>query len=206
MPRAVPLPVRQEIVARYQAGQSLTAIASELGLVYRTVRGIWQYFRERGAAGLAPNYEACRRTGPKFPAEVHAAALALKAAHPTWGAPLIRLELAAAFPEPLPSVRTLQLWFRRADLHPRRARHPTAPRDRGQAPHAVWQLDAKEHVKLGDGQEVSVFSVVDEASGAVLSSATFSPRQRHPGAAAAGASLAGSRLCGLGPAGAAAGG
>ena len=206
MPRAIALPIRQEIVARHQAGETLIAIAAALDVKYRTVRGVWQCFRDRGAAGLAANYAACSKEGPRLPPAVYAAALALRREHPSWGAPLIRVVLAAQLPAPLPSVRTLQLWFRHAGLAPLRRRRPPVERARGREPHQVWQLDAKEHICLGNGQQVASFSVVDEASGAVLSTASFSPGQRQSGAAPGRAGVADGHLYGVGSAGAAAGG
>jgi transposase len=207
MPRAIPHPLRAEIVHRHAAGQSLRQIATELQLCYRSVRGIWQRYRTLGNERLAPDYARCGRPAPRFPAALHEAALAAKREHPTWGAPLIRLTLAEQFADQaLPSVRTLQEWFRQAGLQPVRTRRPSAPRQRARVAHAVWQLDGKEGMRLADGTPTVALNLVDEASGAVLSAAVFPPDEMHAGPRAPGAGLVGSGLCGGGVAGAPASG
>lgn len=207
MPCAIALPLRQQLVQRAQQGQSLRQIAADLGLAYRTVRGLWRRYRERGDAGLTPDYARCGRAGVRFAPALQDAALTYKREHPRWGAPLIRHLLTQDFPQqPVPGVRTLQTWFRQAGLATPRARTPTAPRERGRVAHAVWQLDAKEEIPLANGQRVVVFAVSDEATGAVLSAATFPPAQRSADAGVPGAGLAGADLCPVGAAGAAAGG
>ena len=207
MPRAIPVPVRQELVRRAQAGEPLIDLAQDLGLRYRTVRGLWRRYRDRGDAGLRPDYDRCARTGARVPTAVYEAALAYKRAPPRWGAPLIRWHLAQDFPaQPLPAVRTLQTWFRKAELQRPRTRQPAAPRGRGRTAHEVWELDAKEEIPLADGQRVAVFSVTDEATGAVLGAATFPPHDSHAGAGGAGAGLVSNPLHPLGLPGTPAGG
>jgi hypothetical protein len=183
MPCAIPQPLREEIVSRHQAGETLAGIALDLKLCYRSVRGIWQRYRQRGAAGLPPDYARCGRPGPRGAPELYAAALAAKRAHPRWGGTLIRLHLGEQFPaQPLPSVRTLQEWFRQAGLQTPRNRRPSAPRTRAREVHAVWQLDGKEGMRLADGTPTVTLTLVDEASGAVLSTAAFPPQQVRAGA------------------------
>jgi len=60
MPSPIPYVYREEIIKRKQAGQSLQAIAEELGYGYRGVRKIRRRYRERGEKGLRTSY----RTGP----------------------------------------------------------------------------------------------------------------------------------------------
>lgn len=208
MPLAIARPVREEVVRRRQCGQSLTSIAVELGLRYRTVRGLWQRYRRQGEQGLAPGYARCGRHGVRFAQPVYKAAVSLRQAHRRWGAQLIRLELAAQFVgEPLPSERTLNRWLRAAGLQPLRGRRPRSARpQRGQSPHAVWQIDAKERLRLNDGQGCSQMSVVDEASGADLGLVAFPPLPLEPSATKGRASGAARAVCAVGAARAGAGG
>lgn len=181
MPRAVPVAVRQMIVERHVAGQSLPAIAAALALSPWTVRALWRRYRDGGEAGLTPHYAACGRAGPRLPAAVYAAALMLRRQHPGWGAGLIRLELARAHPDqPLPHEATLRRWFRAADLTPPAppARAPDPPRSR--RPHQRWQLDATEQIALADGSRVSWLAASDEATGAMLGAAVFPPGAVEP--------------------------
>jgi hypothetical protein len=176
MPRALPLAVREQVVQRRQQGQALVEIAGQLGLSYRTVRQTWQRFRKQGAAGLAIHYERCGPRGIRFCAAIHQRALALKREHPRWGATLIRLQLAEEFADQsLPSPRTLQRWFRAAGLQGPRPHPPPVVRQRAKRVHEVWEVDAKERMRLGDGSASSVLTVTDEASGALLGVVAFPP-------------------------------
>jgi transposase len=185
MPRALPMATREAIVARHQAGSSLPQIATELGVPWATVRRLWRRYRDQGEAGLTPNYAACGRHGARYPAAVHDQALAWRREHPGWGAGLIRVLLAEAFPEqPLPHERTLRRWFREAGLGPPppRPRPPAPPRAR--QPHARWQLDATEQIALADGSRASWLAASDEASGGMLGAVAFPPRALEPGGSA----------------------
>jgi transposase len=176
MPQAVPVAVRQAIVDRHRAGASLPTIAQDLGLSPWTVRTIWRRYRDGGAAALVPDYAACGRPGPRQPAGLYEAALAMRREHPGWGSGLIRLELATHFPDQiLPHDATIRRWFRDAGLaRPRPTPRPPDP-PRARQPHARWQLDATEHIRLADGTEVSWLAASDEASGALLGAVVFPP-------------------------------
>src|SRR5207245_1974017 len=67
------------------------------------------------------------------------------------------------------------------------AQQPRVSRQRGQAAHAVWQMDAKERLRLADGSGTSVLTVTDEATGALLGVVPFPPVSLEPGAGAGGA-------------------
>jgi hypothetical protein len=176
MARAIPLPAREQIVALRQQGHTYAQIAQQLGRKERGVREVCCRFRLQGAASLPIHYDRCGHPGSRFPAPLREHALQLKRQHRRWGAPLIRLQLADAFPgERLPGVRTLQSWFQAAGLQPLRAQPPPVDRTRGETAHAVWQLDAKERMRLADGSGTCGMTVVDEGTGAALGAAVFPP-------------------------------
>lgn len=184
MPRALPLATREAIVVQHQAGRSLPPLAADLGVPWATVRRVWRRYRDRGDAGLVPDYAACGRHGSRYPV-VHDQALALRRDHPGWGAGLIRVVLAESFPDQiLPHERTLRRWFREAGLGPPppRVRPPAPPRAR--QPHARWQLDATEQIVLADGSRASWLAASDEASGGMLGAIGFPPRPLEPGRSA----------------------
>ena len=173
MPAATPIRIRRVIVERRASGESYAAIARDLAMPYVTVRGIDRHYQQTGQ--LEPSYEGCRQTGVRKPAAIYGQAVALKRAHPGWGAGLIWVELAEVFDEAaLPSVRSLQRWFRRAGVAAAR-REPTQRETvrRGKAAHEVWALDAKEQIELQDGRAVSWLTISDEGSGAILSTTLF---------------------------------
>jgi hypothetical protein len=196
MPRALPLPVREQVVERHQKGETLRHIAlttsvgasGTVGIPYRTVLHCWRRFRLSGTAGLAIHYDQCGPKERRYPQELVETALDLKRDHPSWGGGLIRLELpkklAEKYPNQpvaslisLPSVRTLQVWFKAAHLQPARATHPPVEnkKERGRKAHDVWQVDAKERMHLGDQSCTSTLAVTDEASGGLLGVTPFPP-------------------------------
>lgn len=201
MPRALPVDLRQTIVERHLAGVPLAAIATEFALSAWTVRAVWRRYRDRGVAGLAPDYAACGRPGPRLAEPVYTAALALRRAHPGWGAGLIRTELAARLPDQaLPHVATLRRWFRAAGLT-RPAPPPRSPDPpRSQQPHQRWQLDATEQIALADGARVSWVAASDEATGAMLGAVVFPLRAVGAGRSPGGPDGVARLVCPLGAA------
>jgi transposase len=202
MPQALAVELRQTIVERHLAGASLPAIARERGLSAWTVRTVWRRYRDRGEAGLRPDYAACGRPGPRHAPALYEAVLALRRAHPGWGAGLIRTEVAARFPARcLPHEATMRRWLREAELSrpPSPPRPPDPPRSR--QPHARWQLDATEQIALADGSRVSWLAASDEASGAMLGAVVFPLCPVDAGRGAGGASGARRVVCPVGTAG-----
>lgn len=177
MPRAVSVAIRQVIVERHERGETLQAVADDMELSLWTVRSIWRRYREQGEAGLKPDYENCGRKGVRSARLVYRGTIWLKRAHPKWGAGLIRLLVAEKWPElKVPHERTLQRWFRAEGINQRRKRRITGQnRNRGQEPHEVWQLDAKEQMKLADESEASWLMVTDEKTGGALAAVIFPP-------------------------------
>lgn len=176
MPRPIPVPVRQVMFRLWQAGRDAAEIAERLGVPCPTVYRLLQRFRRDGASGVAPGY---RRSSETFPSSDGVKdAIDLRREHPTWGAEFIRVQLLEIDPaKEIPSARALRRWFARADLSPAKAgRRPKVKADRAVMPHAVWQMDAKEHIKLKNKKEVSWLRLIDECSGAVLHTTVFPPR------------------------------
>jgi transposase len=187
MPAALPVPLREQMVRLHEQGHLLVDIAQQLNVRYSTLCSWWRRYRKEGEAGLKPRYDHCGPRGPRDP-PVQQAALALRREHPRWGAGRIRVELRQSFPDrPLPQVRAVQRWFRAAGLQPVRAQHPPVQRQRGRVVHDVWEVDAKEQIRLADGSGSSVLAAVDEASGALLEATPFSPVSLGPGPPAASA-------------------
>jgi hypothetical protein len=168
--------LREEIVTRRQVGESYASIARELSLPYVTVRQVYRHYEKSGQ--LTPHYDRCRHTEVRSDRRVYERAIQMKRAHPSWGAGLIWVELAEEFAEAiLPSLRTLQRWFRQAQVQtPPRNKGVSRSVYRGQQRHEVWALDAKEQIRLEDGSDASWLTITDEASGAILV-ADFFPDQ-----------------------------
>lgn len=186
---------RSEIVRRHQRGETLRSISDELKLSYETVKKLWQHWQKTGQ--IEPNYGRAKQRGTRRFGGLYDEAIALKTAHPRWGAPLILLELRATIACPTyPSVRTLQRWFCRAGVNRTagdKQRRGTGVK-RGQVVHQVWAVDAKEQIPLGDGSEVSWLTVSDEASGAILYTDVFPPGEVGDGGGDSGAGQPEKRL------------
>jgi transposase len=199
MPRPLPLPIRQAIWQRHQRGQDVMMIAHALSLTPRTVRHLVRRFHLRGDRALAPSYRHGSATSSDFGDAMRQEVLALRQQHPTWGAGLIGVILRRQEAQALPSERTLQRWFQEAGLGPAPAGRRPAPNPmRATLAHEVWQMDAKERVKLKTGTQVSWLRIVDECSGAVLWTAVFPPRQLGTGPARGRASGTASGFSALG--------
>jgi transposase InsO family protein len=68
----------------------------------------------------------------------------------------------------------LQRWLREAGLTPPPVRRVGALDDRrASEPHQVWQMDAVEGLRLGDGSGACWLRLTDECSGAILATAVF---------------------------------
>ena len=168
MPSPLSLPLRQQILARFQLGRLPADIAAELRLPPRTVRRLCQQFRERGPAALATCYHP-PPSSPPGPALLQA--LQLHELHPRWGAAYILVELRRQQPQltDLPSERTLQRRFQEQQLPPAPSgRKPAGQRTRATRTHAVWQMDAVEQCPLKTAQQISWLRWVDEYCGAAL--------------------------------------
>lgn len=176
MPAPIAVEKRREIVKRHEAGESLKAISDDLQLSYNTVKKIWAHWRKYQK--VTPNYEQAKQKGTRRYRHIYEEALTMRREHPRWGAPLIRVKLREAHPSAkLPSVRSLQRWFREAGI----ARSPKVRQSkakqvkRGQQVHQVWAIDAKERMKLVDGTSACWLVATDEASGAILGAKAFPP-------------------------------
>jgi transposase len=162
---------------RWQHQADPQATATRYALSVRTVRRLFARFAQRGAAGIAPDYDRCgqqqaRRTAPELVQRL----CQLRGDHPRWGSELIRLELADHHAT-VPSARTLRRHLHQAGLQPApagplpAAERPRVPR--AQRPHQGWQTDASEELRLQGSQRVCWLRVVDECSGAFLQTLVF---------------------------------
>jgi len=188
MPAALPQEVRRRIVEGHQQGKTLREISLTLGLAYVTVKGIWAHWVKYEK--LSPNYEQARQRGTRKYQAVYAASLVIKKAHARWGGGMIRLELSKRLPGvALPSVRSLQRWFRQAGISrgPKAEHKRGSSVQRGQDVHEVWAVDAKEKIHLQSGERASWLVISDEASGAILTATSFPPRDMGASAAETGA-------------------
>jgi len=126
MGQAIPLSIRERIVQLRQSGKKFTTISEEEHISYSTVRRIWKRFEEKGRTGLATDYKNCGLKGCQT-VKIKRVALWLRYLHPDWGAPFIHMILEQRYSKAaLPSIRSLQLWFRAEGRNKVRAVRPVS--------------------------------------------------------------------------------
>jgi transposase len=124
MGQAIPLSIRERIVKLRQNGKKFTTISQEEQIPYSTVRKIWKRFERKGLKGLAADYQNCGLKGCQT-SKIKRVALWLRYLHPDWGAPFIHMILEERYGlDGLPSIRSIQLWFRAAGRNKVRAVRP----------------------------------------------------------------------------------
>ena len=112
---------------------------------------------EQGVVGLQEQSRAPHRCPHRLAAEVAAALLEAKRAHPHWGPRKLLPSLARRRPElTCPAASSAGARCQRVGLSPsrtrrRRHRHPGALPLQAAAPHTVWTADCKGQFRTGDG-------------------------------------------------------
>lgn len=166
--------LRKQIVREKQGGKSLVQLSKELELSYSTVYNIWRLYREQGEVGLVPKYSNCGPQGIKSCPIIYRVSIWLKRQHPNWGAPYIRTILEDRYPaKKIASIRTLQVWYKKAGLSEPKQRMPAVKPIAVKAVHDCWQIDAKENIDLADGSKACYLTTVDVKSGSVLATPIF---------------------------------
>lgn len=162
------------IVSERLSGKNLLEISKEQHISYSTVKRIWSRYKKEGEKGLKPSYENCGRTGSRY-AKFYDLAITLKQENPSWGSPYILTILSKEYPnENLPKVRALQNWFSRLNLNKPKLERPQQVALEIQHVHDCWQIDAKENIKLSDGNKYCYLTTVDVKSGIALEAPVFS--------------------------------
>lgn len=176
MAQSLDYQTRLEVIRLRQTGLSLRKISKTLGISYQSVQTLCSRYVLEGEKGLVPRYENCGRRTDKESDLAYRAARWLKYLHPTWGAPFIRAQLALRYPNhPIASVRSLQRWFRQSGMsEPRFPRPPSDARPpKAKCVHQIWEIDAKERLKLVSGEVGCYLSIVDKYSGSLLNALVF---------------------------------
>jgi hypothetical protein len=139
---------RQEIIRLTAAGWTAPAIADHLGCSVRTVRRWRSAHRDGGESALVyhsrrPHTRAEATTPPSVVDQI----VAIRTAHPGWGACLIWRQLRLTGVSPLPCQRTVQHWLTRLGFPAVRppAHKPLGfPQPRPSRDDTLWEMDHKQ--------------------------------------------------------------
>lgn len=166
------------------AGRTLAVLAEKIDCSIHCVRKWWRVGRNQGLEGLR---RVRRGRGPskgvlsRFSPEVAERAVALKRAHPGWGAKRVRIALqqdTTLQGLPLPGPSRLATLFKEQCpecVATRKVRKPSvAALPPAITAHEVWQLDSQEGIVLANGDIATICNIRDPVGAAMIASRAFS--------------------------------
>jgi transposase len=175
MSKRTTLEDRVQIVSLAGAGLNDPQIAGRTGWSVHTVRKVRRREQRYGRAGLASRTGRPAR-GPlsTYSHEIRDTLRAMRQAHPGWGPQTLRVELeqeAHFAGQALPSVASIERFLRAEKLsrsYQKRSDLPEPARQPAEAPHDVWEMDARGHSRVPDVGVVSLVNLNDRCSHARL--------------------------------------
>jgi hypothetical protein len=177
MPQPVSMAVRQSIIDRYLKDEKICVIAQDLEVSRGTVYALINRHKSQGDEGLKTSYAPCGKKPPSEQEFIYRAVRMMRHYHPKWGAEKIRAEITLLRPQlELPHCRTFNRWFHKTgqlDI----ALKSSLPKEQAKLAkrlHEIWQVDAKEEMKIANGTKQCWLNITDEFSGTVISPPVFS--------------------------------
>jgi transposase InsO family protein len=158
---------RYRAVLAVLAGESVTAVAAQIGVSRQSVHTWLARYRDEGLGGLMDRSHRPEFCPHQAPVELESAVCELRREHPRWGSRRLAHELGRVGMVPVPSASTVYRILVRhglVDAKGRRRRREDYKRWERDAPMALWQLDIVGGVFLADGTEVKVVTGVDDHS------------------------------------------
>lgn len=162
---------RMRFVLEYETGEDAMAeVCRRYGISRKTGYKWLGRYVEEGLEGLKERSRVPRHCPRAVGAEVVAAIVASRAAHPTWGAKKLRVLLERERPGTTwPARSTLAEILKRHGLVvPRKRRRRTPPQEEPfgscEGPNAVWCVDFKGWFRTGDGSRCDPLTLSDAYS------------------------------------------
>lgn len=146
---------RLEFVSLAQReGNNMRELCRRFGVSPSTGYKWLRRFSDGGAAAMVDQPRRPHHSPQRTPLEVEQVVLAVRDAHPAWGARKLRAWLLARGHEHLPSPSTITaILQRQGRTDPVEGRkHKTWQRFERQAPNQLWQMDFKGHFPLSTGR------------------------------------------------------
>ena len=170
----------QAVLAVVSDGRSVTEVAAQWKVSRQTLHAWLARYEQGGLEGLPDRSHRPGWCPHQMPAVVEARVLEMRRARPFWGPRRIRVELARAGVEPLPSESAVYRALVRAgviDPVRRRRRSEAFKRWERGAPMELWQMDVVGGFALADGSSAKALTGVDDHSRFCVS-ARLMPRER----------------------------
>lgn len=170
----------QAILAVVSDGRSVTEVAEQWKVSRQTLHAWLARYERAGLEGLSDRSHRPGRCPHQMPAAVEARVLEMRRARPFWGPRRIRVELARAGVDPLPSESAVYRALVRAgvvDPVRRQRRSEVFKRWERGAPMELWQMDVVGGFALADGTSAKALTGVDDHSRFCVS-ARLMPRER----------------------------
>lgn len=148
--------LRRELVMRALSGERMVDLARAYGVSEKTVRKTLRRFREDGEHGLVDRSRRPHRLARTLNEPMQSKLLALKHAHPTWGAKKTRHVLSLREQGvKVPSVSAIHALYKRHGLVTEQRRKTrlvpwTQPLSHATEPNRVWCTDFKGQFRTGD--------------------------------------------------------
>lgn len=170
------LDVRQRAAALRSAGSTFSQIAMELKISIGTAKNWLKRYQSEGESGLIARYKNCGCSVKEEDEKSFRMVRLIKHLHPTWGIPFILVRIKDKYPDlKLQSIRHYQRRLSIEHHHMPKGILPKPFVEKSRTAHDCWQIDAKEHLVLQDGQRACYLNITDEASGAILATQSFPP-------------------------------
>jgi transposase InsO family protein len=170
-----PVNERVKFVAAVQSGRrTMTELCEHFGISRKTGYKILERYEQEGIDALRDRSRAPHRHPNQTDAELEAAILRQRKAHPTWGSKKLLAILQHEWdPDELPARSTVDAILKRAGVVTARRRRPrrqpsAAPMVEALAPNDVWSIDYKGWFRVGDGTRCDPLTVNDVFSRASL--------------------------------------
>jgi transposase InsO family protein len=147
-------------------GGNVRALCRGFGVSPTTGHKWLARYRELGAAGLEEASRRPRSSPERCAAQIEAAVVAMRAAHPAWGGRKIRRALLDRGVADAPSPSTITAILRRNGLPVGDFGGGAQPWTRFEhpEPNDLWQMDFKGWVRLADGGKLHPLTVLDDHS------------------------------------------
>jgi len=154
------------VVEAVKDATNMSALCRAYGISRKTGYKWVARYQAEGEAGLEERSRRPQRSPGQTRAELEAAIVAARQAHPAWGGRKLKAWLESQGQREVPMPSTITALLRRQGLLDREEgpKHTPYQRFERASPNELWQMDFKGHFGLGNGQRCHALTVLDDHS------------------------------------------